>query len=225
MFGFIALHLLATSPLLFNILFLSDIIIDLVEKMANPLNLIIKPLTKELNLSNNITSMIFCATLLIGGASLIFLNQITLIIIQVALNLITLYQSGLMFYNIYQQSPQFFYISLACFLAQALIIIFVGLPEPENVISNVWADIFVQIGNILFLCKFNQILADVSLFVSEIYLNLPLPQEKTNPEFVNIINENHKTAFLSHCYFNTPEDDEFENADRSDSLLESFALR
>ena len=209
------------SPVLLYLYFCVDIIIDFFEKIASPFNLIIKPLAKKLNVSDVTASMIVLAAILVGGSILCFLNQFALMIILQALTLVNLYQIGQMFYNLYQISPQGCLFLFLLILVQSVLKFYVGLPL--NIISNVWIDLFGAVCNTFMLSKLNQLLTDMNAISSDIFVHLPLPREKTNPEFVNIINQQHKKAYLSHCYFNTPEDAEFKNAFNADVLAHQAA--
>ena len=214
MFTAIIIGLLYTSPLLFNLFFCVDVIIDFFEKIASPFNLIIKPLATKLNVSDVTVSMIFLAAILVGGSILCFLNQFALMIILQALTLVNLYQIGQMFYNLYQISPQTCLFIFLFVLGQSVLTGYAS--QSLNIVINIWFELFGAVCNTFMLSKLNQLLTDMNAISSDIFLHLPLPREKTNPEFVNIINQQHKKAYLSHCYFNTPEDAEFKNAVNSD---------
>ena len=160
--------------------------------------------------------MIFLAAILVGGSILCFLNQFALMIILQALTLVNLYQIGQMFYNLYQISPQtclFFFLFV---LGQSVLTGYAS--QSLNIVINIWFELFGAVCNTFMLSKLNQLLTDMNAISSDIFVHLPLPREKTNPEFVNIINQQHKKVYLSHCYFNTPEDAEFKNTVNADVL-------
>jgi hypothetical protein len=211
-----------SSPLLFNMVFLADVITDGLELLANPFNLIIKPLSEKFNLSEEL----ILGLVLFAGAGLAlalsFNNTLTLKLIFITLDWINIYLLGSFFYNLYQISPRDCLISLSGFLYMSYSPDF--FENYYAVSSNIFVDIFQEILCIGYFCKLLRMITDGNQLLAELNINLPLPKEKTNTEFVNIINQKHKTAYLSHCFFNTPKDAEFICPKGSELKLQVMAV-
>lgn len=137
------------------------------------------------------------------------------------LDMIYFYLLGYFLYNLYKTSPRNFLISLGSYVSMFASDFF----EHDYVVSsNILIDIFQDFINIGYFCKLIRMITMANEYLAELYRNLPLPKEKTNTAFVNIINQKHKTAYLSHCFFNTPKDAEFICPKGSESELHVMAV-
>lgn len=205
----LALGLYYYSPVLFIIFLKSDMIIDWLEKIANPYNQIIKPLAEKLQLSEEVT---VCMTLTLSVIS-VFLFASLVDMLLIVTSIIALVKTAELFYHLYEFSTEAFVLSCIGLLISFT---FSQYLEPNSYVevNNNLINLISILANIALVSKAIHMIKHNNEYLGNIMMNLPLPTKRTNKEFADIINKEHKTAYLSHCYFNTPENAKFKKSEQ-----------